>query len=442
MSYKLYSPQNQITAGTKIELLCKFIELPVEVERIPWDQIKSAEYLKKHPLGKVPTLETPEGCIYESNAIMRYLARKVGKFYGNTPAETATIDQWLEFYNTQLSANHPRVLYGTLGYMPVTKEVYEAGKKDYIAVLKIVDAVLQKTPYLAGNELTIADLTLFPSIRMALRLFLDEKIRHGIPHVVQWHERLFSHKEIADFFGKPWLCSQEAHPIFEHHHKEKHKKEEPKKEEHKKEEPKKKEPKKKEEPKKKDEPKKKEEAKKKKEKEDDGDDEPAPKKKENPYDLLPKSTFNIDDWKREFFNSENRAATLQELWGKLDTEGWSVWKVAYIKYEGEGKVGFLTNNLRTGQLRNLDDGFRKYCLAAYGVYGEEGNYDIDGFWLWRGTEISHFWTQHNSFEYFTFTKLDPKSEETHKLAAEYWLNVENEGGVVLGRKAFEVEWYR
>lgn len=151
MSYKLYSPQNQITAGVKVELLARFIDIPIECERIPWDKWKSPEYLQKHPLGKVPTLETPEGCIYESGAILRFLARKAGKLYGNTPAETATIDQWLEFYNTQLSANHPRVFYGTLGYMAVTKEAYEAGKKDYINLLKLIDAQLKKTPYLAGK---------------------------------------------------------------------------------------------------------------------------------------------------------------------------------------------------------------------------------------------------------------------------------------------------
>ena len=124
-------------------------------------------------MGKIPTLETPEGCIYESNAILRYLARKAGKFYGNTPAETAAIDQWLEFYNTQLSASHGRTIYGTLGYAKVTKEAYEAGKKEYIDVLKIVEAQLKKTAFLGGNELSIADFALFPSVRFSLRLWID-----------------------------------------------------------------------------------------------------------------------------------------------------------------------------------------------------------------------------------------------------------------------------
>ena len=59
MSLKLYSPQSIITAGCKVKVLLRFFDFKVEIERIPVAQWKSAEYLKKHPLGKVPTLETP-----------------------------------------------------------------------------------------------------------------------------------------------------------------------------------------------------------------------------------------------------------------------------------------------------------------------------------------------------------------------------------------------
>lgn len=215
MSYKLYTPQNYATAGAKAELLLRFIDLPVELVRIGWDQIKSPEYLAKHPLGKVPTLETPEGCIFESNTILRYLARKAGKLYGNSPAETAAIDQWLEFLNTQLSPINPRVLYLILGFAPATsKDQYEAGKKDLLEVLKIVEAQLSKTHYLAGNDVSIADIALVGGIRLYLRLVLDEKNRASIPHVVQWYERLFTHAEVAGFFGKPWLCTKELVPEF------------------------------------------------------------------------------------------------------------------------------------------------------------------------------------------------------------------------------------
>ena len=151
MSYKLYAPQHQLSPGIKTEFLAKFIDIPVEFERMTFDKLQTPEFLAKHPLGKVPTLETPEGCIYESNAILRFLARKAGKFYGKTPAETATIDQWLEFHNTQFGAVAYKCVASTLGFVPVTKEAYEASKKDTMEILKILEAQLKKTTYLAGN---------------------------------------------------------------------------------------------------------------------------------------------------------------------------------------------------------------------------------------------------------------------------------------------------
>lgn len=65
-----------------------------------------------------------------------------------------------------------------------------------------------------------------------------------------------------------------------------------------------------------------------------------PKKKANPLDELPKSTFNIDDWKREFVNAEDPKACLKEFWGKFDPEGWSIWKTHYVRYEGIFKNNF------------------------------------------------------------------------------------------------------
>ena len=48
-------------------------------------------------------------------------------------------------------------------------------------------------------------------------------------------------------------------------------------------------------------------------------------------------------------------------------------KVLIFLYLGEGKVGYLTNNLKNGFLRNIDH-FRKYAFCVLGVYGVEGDY--------------------------------------------------------------------
>ena len=101
----------------------------------------------------------------------------------------------------------------------------------------------------------------------------------------------------------------------------------------------------------------------------------------------------------------------------------------------------MTNNLKNGHIRNLDDSFRKYCFGAYGVYGVEGNYEIDGIFMWRGPDLSHYWKQHNSFEYFNFAKLDPNDEAVQKMTAEYWMNFK-EDELVQGRKVYDAQWYR
>ena len=56
MSYKLYSFTSQSSAGFKVEVLLRFLDIKVEFVNLPFDQWQSPEYLQKHPLGKIPTL--------------------------------------------------------------------------------------------------------------------------------------------------------------------------------------------------------------------------------------------------------------------------------------------------------------------------------------------------------------------------------------------------
>lgn len=116
MSLTLYSPKINVTHGTKVEVVAKFLGIDLEFNRIQPSEWKNPEHLKRHPLGKVPVLETPEGCIYESLSIIRYLARRAGKLYGSTAAETAQIDQWLEFSNSQLQPYLAAITYPILGF--------------------------------------------------------------------------------------------------------------------------------------------------------------------------------------------------------------------------------------------------------------------------------------------------------------------------------------
>lgn len=215
MTYKLYAAPQLVSPGTKIEFFLKFIDLKVESVYLAREEWKKPEYLAKHPLGKIPTLETPEGCIYESNSILRYLARKAGKYYGNTPAETASIDQWLEFLQTQLSTYSPKVLYPTFGFFPVSKEQFENGKKELLELLKHgVESRLKDHEFLSGNELTLADISLFHFLRTYFVLIFDEKSRSHLTGTLKWFQHIASLPQATAYFGKTWLCTKEYYPEF------------------------------------------------------------------------------------------------------------------------------------------------------------------------------------------------------------------------------------
>jgi len=178
---------------------------------------------------------------------------------------------------------------------------------------------------------------------------------------------------------------------------------------------------------------KKEEPKPKKEKaegdeEEGSDGEKKEKKPKNPLDLLPQSSFSLEDFKREFLNSKDKKAALAKFWEQVDLNGFSFWKMEYQKLPSEGKELFKTKNGSGIFLQKLDP-FRRYCFAVHGVYGGEGNYETRGVWMWRGTAIPQEIREHDNFEYTTITKLDVAKPEDKALVESYWLNLEPETSV-------------
>lgn len=209
---------------------------------------------------------------------------------------------------------------------------------------------------MVGNSYTLADLELFLVLKNYFQFFFVEEIRKNLfPNVTSWLIKLASHDNMLSSYGRTLLCKspQNASPKVD-------KKEAvPKKEAEKKEE--------------------------KKEKENVREEE-ANSKKPNPLDLLPASSFILDDFKREFMNSKDRLAVMGEFWKKFDSNGFSFWSFKYDRLPSEGKVLFRSKNSLSFFLQKLDT-FRKYCFAVHGIYGVEGDYDIKGVWMWRGTEL-------------------------------------------------------
>jgi elongation factor 1-gamma len=233
MSLTLYTTVGNPRAA-KIEILAEHLKLDLHYNRLDYSQLKTPEYLAKHPLGKVPLLDTPEGPIYESNAILRYLARKQKALYGSNPFEVGQIDQWLDFHNSEIDPLSLTLMGQCAGWRPLNKDLYNEARKGLKEAVKVLENHLKGRKFLVGESVTIADIAIASVLSFPFRLFFDEKTRQTIPSVTEWYKSVSSLPAFQSVQGKPWLCQKEYELHFpeeaKHVEAKKEKKDEEKKE--------------------------------------------------------------------------------------------------------------------------------------------------------------------------------------------------------------------
>ncbi|MGO4330102.1 glutathione S-transferase family protein [Cupriavidus sp. 2TAF22] len=133
---------------------------------------KAPAFLKLNPFGQVPVLVDGDTVITDSNAILVYLATKLGKtdWLPASPAGAAAVQKWL-------SVAAGEIAYGPAAARLIT--VFGAGfnAEEVIArahaILKGVDAALAASPWLAADHPTLADVALYGYIARAPEGFVD-----------------------------------------------------------------------------------------------------------------------------------------------------------------------------------------------------------------------------------------------------------------------------
>ena len=379
---------------------------PVTLDNVDWeDKDRRAELVKKTPTTTFPYLETPKGVISQSRAIELYIAETCKpELLGVDAFQKAQVHQWINFATSEIYRCTRSVIYPIFGWGCYCKEAADKANKDIKDYMKILNEQLKEKKYILGDALTLADIVMFNGLRFWFTLVFVDGIRKNVmPNVTEWFTRLMNSEEAVKVYGRTILCKTTLKPFVEEKKKEekKEEKKEAKKEEKPVEEPK--------------------------------------KKKVNPLDELPPSTLELESFKREFLNNKDKEDAMNKFWEKYDPNGYSLWWMEYQKLPSEGKILFRTSNSKSFFLQKLDS-FRKYCFAAHCVYGVDGDYEIRGVWMWRGTEIAQEMKDHDNFEYMTIRKLDHTKEEDKKLVHDYWTKL-NEEDEVEGRKCADVEYF-
>ena len=159
--------------GWKITIFLEEVNLPynvVPVDIAAGDQYEP-EFLKISPNNKMPAIIDPEGpdgapiTLFESGAILIYLADKTERFFPQTPRERYVVLQWLMFQMGHVGpmlgqAHHFRQYAPEKIPYAVERYTNEAAR-----LYRVIDRRLAETMFIAGDEYTIADMAIFPWLR-------------------------------------------------------------------------------------------------------------------------------------------------------------------------------------------------------------------------------------------------------------------------------------
>jgi glutathione S-transferase len=167
-------------------------ELGIPYERVdiggPFGKNNEPAYLAMNPNGLVPTLEEDGFILWESNSIVRYLAGKygAGTLEPKDLRDRASASRWMDW---QLSVTAPTIhplFWGLIRTPPEQRDhakIYEAKGKT-TATMKILDAQLGKTSFVAGDTFSMGDIPVALTAYRYRQLVPD---RSGLDNLERWY---------------------------------------------------------------------------------------------------------------------------------------------------------------------------------------------------------------------------------------------------------------
>ena len=194
--------------GWKITIALEEMRLPYDIRLIDLghgEQFEE-EFAAISPNRRMPVIVDPDGpggqpiSIFESGAILQYLARKTGKFYGESERERIAVDEWLMWQMAGLGPMAGQAFH-FLKYapsmeppndLPYAKDRY---RNEISRLFGVLDERLQTRRYVAGDFYSIADMAIWPwaSLWRGLEQSLDDR-----PGLARWLEELKERPQLRE----------------------------------------------------------------------------------------------------------------------------------------------------------------------------------------------------------------------------------------------------
>lgn len=184
-------------------------ELGLEHERIDvggkHGGLDTPEQLARNPHGLIPVIDDDGTVIWESHAIVRYLAAQYGEggLWPDDPAARASADMWMEWAQTVLQRDFIQFFWN-LYRTPeehhdhaLLAELNKTCGEDF----QTLDRLLGDRPFMTGDHLTYGDI---PIATQFYRYFTLDIDRPSVPNVEAWYDRLKSNAAYATHVMVPY----------------------------------------------------------------------------------------------------------------------------------------------------------------------------------------------------------------------------------------------
>lgn len=206
---KIYGA-NLSSPANKIRMVANVLGLDYEYVQvnIREGENRTQEYLALHPAGKVPVIDDDGFILFESDAIIKYLAvSEASSLYPDGIKQRAIIDQWMDFVSIHVGGAMGRVLFNrvfaSFAKVPADERSLNDGIKFLGRFLPTIDQQLSKSRYLAGDQFSLADIDLLAVIDPAEVAGIDLSFYE---HIVNWRNELTQ----KDFYTKCHLSYEDV----------------------------------------------------------------------------------------------------------------------------------------------------------------------------------------------------------------------------------------
>lgn len=179
----------------KVAIALEELGLPYRLHhtRLYLGEHLTAEALERNPLGSVPVIvdeESPDGgplAVFESGAILIYLAEKAGGLLGGTVAERTAALQWLMFNTASTGPAFAQYAFFLKYAREGNETVLDHARNQVCRQLDLLEARLARSPMIAGAGFSVADAATFPWIQSILRYEIDLA---GHPAIARWFDEV------------------------------------------------------------------------------------------------------------------------------------------------------------------------------------------------------------------------------------------------------------